>query len=199
MAPGVPQRPVEVPSGSETNANGCPDMPSGDAIPATAPPVTWEVFHGAVLPVSEDHGPAVVEGAIARCYSHTPIGALIASVQIDYRTLVDPAGGVAVVRAQTVPGDGQDALLAALDERGRPGVAEPGELCQIAGYRFITYTAAEAVIATATDCGENLQLTEGRVQWREGDWQQVLEPDGSSTPTGSVLPDLRGMTVWSGV
>ena len=200
-APGVkaPEAPGGAASPKEAGANGCPDMPSGDEVPTTPPPVRWEVFNGAVLPVSDEHGPAVVDGAVARCYAHTPTGALIAAVQIDYRALVDPGGGVEVARKQTVPGEGQEALVTALRERGRPGSAAPGELCQVAGFRFVNYTPEEAVIAIATRCGEKIQLTEDRVQWRNGDWHQVLEPDGSSSPTAAELADLSGMTVWSGV
>jgi hypothetical protein len=193
----------EEPSGGaapvEAGANGCPAMPSGDEIPVAGPPVTWEVFNGAVLPVSQEHGPRVVDGAIARCYSRTPTGALLAATQIEYRLLVDPEGGIGVVREQTVPGPGRDALVAALRERGRPGPAAPGELCQVAGYRFVAYTPSEAVIAVASACGAKFQLTESRVQWYDGDWRQVLQPDGGSSPTAALLPDLSGMTMWSGV
>jgi hypothetical protein len=193
----------EEPSGGaapvETGANGCPAMPSGDEIPVAGPPVTWEVFNGAVLPASQEHGPAGVDGAIARCYSRTPTGALIAAAQIGFRILVDPDGGVAIAREQTVAGEGQDALVAALRKRGRPTPPQPGELCQIAGYRFVAFSPQEAVIALASDCGDKFQLTESRVQWSDGDWRRVLEPDGSTSPTASVLPDLEGMTLWSGV
>jgi hypothetical protein len=195
----VPGGPSEGAAPVETGANGCPAMPSGDEIPAAAPPVTWEVFNGAVLPVSQEHGPAVVDGAVARCYSRTPAGALIAAAQIGFRILVDPDGGVAIAREQTVAGEGQDALVAALRKRGRPTPPQPGELCQIAGYRFVAFTPQEAVIALASDCGDKFQLTESRVQWSDGDWRRVLEPDGSTSPTASVLPDLEGMTLWSGV
>jgi hypothetical protein len=200
--PSEMQRPEEPAGGAapvEAAANGCPAMPSSDEIPVAGPPVTWEVFNGAVLPVSQEHGPRIVDGAIARCYSRTPTGALLAATQIEYRLLVDPEGGIDVVREQAVPGPGRDALIAALRERGRPGPAAPGELCQVAGYRFVTYTPNEAVIAAASNCRGNFQLTESRVQWYDGDWRQVLEADGDSSPTAAVLPDLSGMTIWSGV
>lgn len=182
-------------------ADGCPTMPSNENIPTTAPPVTWEVFNGAVLPVSAEHGPAVVEGPIARCYSHTPTGALIAAVQINVRSLVDPAGGLSVVREQMVPGEGREALAEALRKRGAPGEVSgtPVGFCQVAGYRFVTYTPEEAVVALAADCGQAFQVTELRVQWRGGDWHQVREPDGSSSPTVASARDLRGFTVWRGV
>lgn len=182
-------------------AEGCPTMPSNDDIPTTAPPVTWEVFNGAVLPVSVEHGPAVVEGPIARCYGHTPTGALIAAVQINIRSLVDPTGGLSVVREQMVPGEGREALAEALRKRGAPGEVSgtPAGFCQVAGYRFVTYTPDEAVVALAADCGEVFQVTELRVQRRDGDWHQVREPDGSSSPTVASAQDLRGFVVWRGV
>jgi hypothetical protein len=195
----TPEEPSAGAAPVETGANGCPAMPSGDEIPVAGPPVTWEVFNGAVVPVSEEHGPRVVDGAIARCYSRTPTGALLAAAQIGLRILVDPDGGVAIAREQTVPGPGRDALVTALRERGRPGPATPGELCQVAGYRFVAFSPQEAVIALASNCGDNFQLTESRVQWYEGDWREVRQPDGGSSPTAAVLPDLSGMTIWSGV
>lgn len=194
-----PQDRGGVAGATEVGANGCDPMPSGEEIPTTPPQVRWEVYRGAVLPVSQEHGPAVLDGAIARCYSHTPTGALLAATHIEYRFLVDPDGGMRVVQEQTVPGEGQDALVAALRERGRPEPAGPGQLCQVAGYRFVTYTPREAVIAVASACGDTLQLTESRVQWRDGDWYQVLEPDGGWSPTAALLADLSGMTIWSGV
>jgi hypothetical protein len=177
----------------------CPDMPAGDEIPETGPEVDWEIVYGAALPFSEDHGPAVVDGDIARCYSHTPTGALIAALQIEYRVLL-ARQGVDVVEEQTTAGAGQDVLIDALEERGW-SPAQPGELCQTAGFRFVTYTSEEAVIAIAARCAAsgNLQLTELRVRWEDGDWRQVLQPDGSSSPTASALADLSGMTPWGGV
>ena len=182
-------------------ADGCPPMPSSDEIPTTAPPVTWELFNGAALPASAEDGPAVLEGPIARCYSHTPTGALIAAVQINIRSLVDPAGGLSVVREQMVPGEGREALAEALRKRGAPGEVSgtPVGFCQVAGYRFVTYTPDEAVVALAADCGDVFQVTELRVQWRDGDWHQVREPDGSSSPTVASAQDLRGFAVWRGV
>jgi hypothetical protein len=140
----------------------------------------------------------VVDGSVARCYSHTPSGALLASVQIGTRYLLAP-DGVAVVREQIVPGKGQRALIDALEERG-PVEVESGDVCQVAGFRFVHYTPDRAVIARASRCpGDVLQLTEVAVEWRDGDWKVVLDENGSESATTSTLSDLTGMTAWSGV
>jgi hypothetical protein len=160
--------------------------------------VAWTIYRGIVVPSSDDHGPTVFEGGVARCYSHTPTGALIASVQIGARAIVAP-DGVTVVREQTVPGTGQAALIAALEDRG-PVEVTSGEICQVAAYRFVTYSPEQAVIARASRCPSgNLQLTQVTVEWRDGDWRLVLLDDGSESAMTSTLSDLSGMTAWSGV
>lgn len=190
--------PVGSPEAGE-RAGNCPEgMPEGDDIPETAPDVDWQVHWTVALPFSDEHGPAVIDGDIARCYARTPTGALIASAQIDHRVLLAP-DGPEVARVQTVPGVGQDRLVEVLEERGE-AEADPGTLCQVAGYRFVTYSADEAVIASASRCpSSRLQLVEVRLRWVEGDWVMVPEDDGSLTPTVSSLADLSGMVTWGGV
>ena len=141
----------------------------------------------------------VLEGDIARCYSHTPTGALLAAVQIEYRIAL-ARDGVGVAREQTVPGEGQDRLVAALEQRGWEPPT-PGEICQVAGFRIVTYTEDDAVVSLASRCASSgsLQLTEARMQWTGGDWRRVLAPDGSLSPTASALSDLGGMVEWGGV
>jgi hypothetical protein len=189
----------KAPGSDEHDEFGCPvDLPTAGRIPASPPQVAWAIYRGVVVPSSEDHGPTVVEGGVARCYSHTPTGALIASVQIGARYVVAP-DGVTVAREQTVAGKGQDALVAALEERGVVTVTA-GEMCQVAGYRFVTYAPEQAVIARAARCPDgSLQLTQLTLEWHDGDWRIVLLADGSESATASTLSDLSGMTPWSGV
>jgi hypothetical protein len=185
--------------GNGSDEYGCPvDRRTDERVPSKGPEVEWSVYQGLVVPSSDVHGPMVVEGSVARCYSHTPSGALIASVQIGSRYLLAP-DGVAVVREQTVPGKGQRALIDALEERG-PVEVQSGDVCQVAGFRFVAYTPDRAVIARASRCpGDVLQLTEVAVEWRDGDWRVVLDENGSESAITSTLTDLTGMTAWSGV
>jgi len=196
-----PERPAqrETSGGDGSDEYGCPvDRRTDDRIPSDGPKVEWSIYRGLAVPSSDVHGPMVVEGSVARCYSHTPAGALIASIQIGTRYVVAP-DGVAVVREQTVPGKGQRALMEALEERG-PVEVESGDVCQVAGFRFVVYSPDRAVIARASRCpGDVLQLTEVAVEWRDGDWKVVLDENGSESATTSTLTDLSGMTPWSGV
>ena len=167
-------------------------------MPTSGPEVEWALFRGTAVPSSDTHGPARVIGDVARCYSRTPTGALIAMVQISSRYLVSP-DGVSIAREQTIPGKGQDVLVAALERRGEVEV-QSGDVGQIAAYRFVNFTPDEAVIAVATRGPDGgLQLVELRVRWSEGDWKIVLFDDGSQFSTSSTLTDLTGMNPWSGV
>lgn len=62
---------------------------TSQAVPASAPNgVTWTMWNGEALPSSTADGPGKVTGAVPTCYSHTPVGALIALAQFDLRTEV---------------------------------------------------------------------------------------------------------------
>lgn len=178
-------------------ARPCPELPTSSEVPTAAPKAEWRIVYTVALPFSETAGPAVVQGDVARCYAHSPEGALFAAVQTGIRSIV-ARDGERVVRETTVAGPGQDALLAALRRRGWSSPA-PGELCQTAGFQIASYTPERAVISLASRCGSDLQLTQTTVVWLDGDWRAELLPDGSFSATASKLPSLRGLVAWGGV
>jgi hypothetical protein len=178
-----------------------PDAQIDQTVP-TSPPtdVQWQLYQRVALPYSTIAGPRIIDGAVARGYAHTPTGALIAAAQIPYRMLV--SGGDTwrqVVDRQIVPGPGRDRFVQVRSQVTADGPPDP-RLTQIAGFRFVTYTPGIAVIqfASKSNSGQ-LQVTTSTVQWADGDWKQVLQPDGSESPTVQSVPDLTGMVVWSGV
>lgn len=175
----------------------CPELATSTEIPTAPPKADWQIVYTAALPFSLTAGPAVIVGDTARCFARSPEGALFAAVQITTRYFL-ARDGETVAREQTVPGPGQEALLTALKQRGW-SPARPGEVCQLAGFDFASYAPERAVISFATRCGKSLQLTQTTVAWSGTDWRVELQPDGSESPTSSVLPDLRGMTPWAGV
>lgn len=175
----------------------CPEMATSTEVPTAPPKAEWKIVYTVALPFSETAGPAVVEGDVARCYAHSPEGALFAAVQIPIRSIA-ARDGERVVREQTVPGAGQEALVTVLKRRGW-SPARPGELCQIAGFNVASYTPERAVVSIAARCANGLQLTQGTVIWSGGDWREELLPDGSNSATASALPNLAGMVPWGGV
>lgn len=168
----------------------------------TSPPasVRWDLYERVALPYSATAGPGTIDGSVTRGYAHTPTGALIAAAQIPYRMLLSAGSSWhQVVEQQVVPGPGRDRFIQLRSQITTDGTPDP-RLGQIAGFRFITYTPEITVIQFATkfSSGE-LQVTTATVQWSDGDWKQVLQPDGSESPTVQAIPDLTGMVAWSGV
>jgi len=178
-----------------------PDAQLDQTVP-TSPPtdVQWQLYQRVALPYSAIAGPRIIDGAVARGYAHTPTGALIAALQIGSRELVSPGDSWhQVVEQQVMPGPGRDRYIQLRSQVTTDGPPDP-RLTQIAGFRFVTYTPGIAVIEIASKSNSGqLQMTTSTVQWSDGDWKQVLQPDGSESPTVQSVPDLTGIVAWNGV
>lgn len=170
------------------------------AVLPTAPPpdVTWELFQGVALPSSPTAGPRRVDGPVHAGYEHSPTGALLAAVQIPYRMLITPDDGWRpVVDQQLVANSGREIYRAnrskVTDDRPASGYA------QLAGFRFITYDPAVAVIGVVNRSSNGvLQAGTRTLRWLDGDWKVELGPDGG---LGLAQPvrDLAGYVPWRGV
>lgn len=185
-------------SSSGAPAQACTPVGSGQKIPtAPLPNVTWDLFDGIAEPFSSTDGPARIDGDLVSCYAHTPDGALIAAMQISERHLLS-ADWQAITMRQVAPGPGRDKYLAM-----RAGVTlapQTGTYPQWAGFSFVTYSPAAAVVQLAVRFPDGgLQMTTDTVVWSGGDWWVQLQPDGSDSPTAQPLHDLVGFVVWGGI
>jgi hypothetical protein len=172
--------------------------------PATSVPdspprhVEWRLYHTVALPYSSVAGPRHVTSAVASGYAHTPTGALLAAAQIPTRTLIAPDWR-SVVHTQVAPGAGRKAYLA---KRARvaSAAASPGQLGQLAGYKFVNYTPMLATIEFVTRFASgSMQVTTTTMEWRDGDWRQILQPGGSESPNAHAVRNLAGFVEWGGV
>lgn len=208
LAQGHPARPADGPPGpggpggtatlSTTAAAG--GTAAGGGAPLTTAPggVSWQLVDGVALPFSATDGPRNTTGGIASGFSRTPTGALLACVQTALRIgAVNPAAQAAEVRAMVI-GAGQPGLLAS-----RPATA-PAVKPQPAGFRYLSYTSAQAVIALAervTDVATNttrfVDVGELQLTWSDGDWRLV--DDGSQPPLPTALDaTLTGFVPFAG-
>jgi hypothetical protein len=190
--------PGQIASGSD---DGC-HVPAGDQTVPTATPngVTWQLYQTVALPFSGSVGPKRIEGDLVRCYAHSPLGALVAAVQIDAHLLLARDWG-SVLQTQVQAGPGRDAFSVARQRAG-PGDATvtPGQMGQVAGFRFVTYTAALAVIDVVLRFANgHMQLATGTVVWVAGDWRLQLEPTGADSPPAPAVDSLAGFVIWGGV
>lgn len=184
-----------------TASSAC-EVPTGSqAVPQYTPQdITWQLYQTVALPYSKTAGPTVVNREVARCYAHDPLGALLAASQIGVRYLIAPDWRQ-VLRLQVVSGKGWEAYVRLRSENASTAADnQPGEYSQLAGFKFVTYSPAVAVIemATQSDNG-SLQAGPVTVVWSRGDWMLQLQPNGLETAQILPISSLVGFATWSGV
>jgi len=134
---------------------------SGSEGPAQVPPVSLASvrrsgFYGVELPVSAQAGPFDTSGGVAAGFAHTPLGALLAAVNIGVRANAQwgPRIFTAVIRGQ-VTGPDAGALLAscqaAYERAAQSGGVTGGQPLGTVdvteqAFRWITYTPAAAIL-----------------------------------------------------
>ncbi|WP_336638764.1 hypothetical protein [Micrococcus luteus] len=122
----------ETPVAAEGQCN--PPRVKEKGLPAEAPEVQWERHpSGAILPVSEKHGPAVRDGEFWHCSSRSASGAIVAGISTAYNfvtgdldSAVDTPSRDALFRKNQLPSD--------------------AEFGTVEGYRVILANGDEAVI-----------------------------------------------------
>lgn len=177
----------------------CPQLADSELdLPTSAPTgVTWTLYGSVALPSSEEAGPAAAGKDVARCYAHTPVGALLANSQISVRYLAAD-DWLKVTRTQTV-GAGRDTYITdrtKAEETAVP-VGDGGSHGQIAGFRFVTYNDTTAVIQTVWRFPDGqLQAATTTVLWQDGDWRLEYPADPADP---APVDSLAGYTQWGGV
>jgi len=151
---------------------------------------------GLTLPFSPVDGPLRINGPIAAGYSHTPQGAVIATMQLlprigfgpDYRQVVAEQ----VVADQAI----KDQLISYRATHPQDNPAElAAQLSPPVGFRIESYAPDRATVVMLNRPGGNAGgFTAGRalVVWVGGDWKL---PDNSSS-TLSAVPDSTGYTLF---
>ena len=177
------------PTKPTTTAPSC-GLPGTPGLAVTgATNVRWDTQTGYPLPISATDGPARRDPTGPwSCFTDTPSGAVLAAYVIPIRV-----GGVAehwqqVAREQTMPGAGQDALLAA-------GVQANSQQVTIRGFNVSAFSQAKATVAFYVHSSA-LDLTcSTNVRWYQGDWRVELQDDGS-TSTGCSQQPPEHFTPW---
>jgi hypothetical protein len=175
--------------------------------------VRWSSFYGVELPVSAQAGPFGTSGGIAAGFAHTPLGALLAAVNIGVRANAQwgPRIFGAVIRGQ-VTGPDAAALLAgcqaAYDQTAQSGQVAGGQPLGTVhvteqAFRWITYTPAAAILdlvsAGPGDGGATVRASvQMEVVWDGGDWKVVAPPGGDWGNSAAELSSLAGYTDFPG-
>jgi hypothetical protein len=207
-------------SRSPAAAATAPASPAGTAGPGqprvprvSLASVRWSSFYGVELPVSAQAGPFGASGGVAAGFAQTPLGALLAAVNIGVRANAQwgPRIFTAVIRRQ-VTGPDASALLASCQAAygqaaqsdgvtgGQPlGTVDVTEQA----FRWITYTPAAAILdLVSAGPGSNGATVRASVQmevvWDGGDWKVVAPPGGDWGNSAAELSSLAGYTAFGG-
>ena len=175
--------------------------------------VRWSGFYGVELPVSAQAGPYDTSGGMAAGFAHSPLGALLAAVNIGVRANAQwgPRIFTAVIRGQ-VTGPDAAALLAgcqaAYDQAAQSGQVTGGQPLGTAvvteqAFRWVAYTPAAAILdLVSAGPGSNGATVRASVQmeavWDGGDWKVVAPPGGDWGNSAAGLSSLAGYTVFPG-
>jgi hypothetical protein len=209
--------------GDGHSANPAP----GQRSPAVGAPVTatpqiphvdlaglrWGEFHGVELPSSPLAGPRDTSGGLASGFADTPLGALLAALNIGVRANAQwgPAIFGPTIRDQ-VTGADAPALLASCQSAYRQarqashvtsGQPLGNAYVTEEAFRWIAYTPAGATVdlvsAGPGSQGETVRaVTRVEVVWDGGDWRVIAPPGGDWGNSAHQMSSLDGYTTFPG-
>jgi hypothetical protein len=203
--PGPGRRSPAPPAGPGTSG---PQLPRTDLAG-----LRWSGYHGVQLPSSPEAGPHHTANGLAWGFADTPLGALLAALDIAVRANAQWGPGIFVPTiGDQVTGPGAAALLASCQ-------ADYGQASQdahiIAGqplgnayvtevaFRWVGWTPADAAVdlvsAGPDSQGVTIRAsTRVEVRWQGGDWRVVAPPGGDWGNAATRLTSLAGYSIFPG-
>ena len=203
-----PARTATVHAGPSTAAGPPPARVTAGA---SRPELRWADFHGIELPVSAQAGPLHRQNGLAWGFTDTPLGAVLAAVNIGVRTAAQWGPEIyqpTITRQVTGPGtwallaaDASD--YAALRDAARVAPGQPAGrgYAVEAAYRLAAYnpSAATADIVTegpASNGTTVLAVTRVQLVWQSGDWRVIAPPGGTWASSATTAPSMTGFTAF---
>lgn len=167
-------------------SSAMPTKPPGD--------IKWRNVGAVLVPTSSAYGPTRYQGPVWSCYSHTPMGAVMASYGL-LSTLTGPEWKTVAGR-EIVPGPGQRAFVSA-GEKQKYTPPAPGSVSQPVGFQVVSYSPASATIESlAGGGGSAYTVSEQTLAWSGGDWKLVVTPDGRTGPDPQTVSSSAGFVLW---
>jgi len=173
----------------------------------------WGDFHGVELPVSPKAGPRHISAGLASGFADTPLGALLAALNIGVRANAEwgPAIFGPTIRHQ-VTGADAPALLASC----RSAYDRASQAAHVLGgrplgrayvteeaFRWVAYTPAGATVDLVSvgpgrESGLVRAVTRVEVVWGHGGWRVIAPPGGDWGNSAYPLFSLKGYTAFPG-
>ncbi|MBV9444670.1 MAG: hypothetical protein JO345_02045 [Streptosporangiaceae bacterium] len=206
-----------IPNGSSQtrgHSNRPSSAPPSAALPSS--PVTpvvdvsglhWTDFHGYRLPVSAQAGPRITASDLASGFADTPLGALVAMINIGARTAWQFGPGVfqPTIQSQVTGPYASQMLSADLDAYGSGAAEIPdiGAYASFVAYQWAGYTPSDAtadlvVEGPGADGTTIFAATQIQAQWIDSDWRVVAPPGGDWANSATQIPSLNGYLTFPG-
>lgn len=188
--------PTVTPSAASTTGLGCGVTDKRQKLPTRTPKdITWTIWRGVALPQSTSAGPLEIDNStgVTGCYSDTPVGAVIATVNIGYRMTV-AAPDTTVVDEQVADGPYKKRLRNQL-----ASYSAPDGLPQLAGFRIISYTKRYATVDLAVGNENGYATDESQMIWQDGTWKMVATADDVGSTGWHQVDDIDGYIALKGV
>lgn len=166
--------------------------------------VSWQDSHGIPLPVSKEAGPFDTAHGLASGYADSPLGALLAAVNIAARTswqFGPQVFGPTIARQVTgkFAAQMQSSDQNAWDQ-GAPESVAGTQGVREEGFSVEQYTPADAtvdVLSGAPGQG-NYAVTQIHVERAGGDWKVVAPPGGDWADSATQVQTADGFTAFPG-
>jgi hypothetical protein len=183
----------------------------GRTRPSDLAGLRWTDFYGVELPSSPSAGPRFTRGGLAWGFADTPLGALLAAVNIGVRANAQWGPGVFIptIRRQ-VMGPAASALLASCratyqQTSNALGITHGQSLGRVyvseEAFRWVNYSPGNASVDIVS-AGPGAQgvtvraVTRIEVTWSGGDWRVIAPPGGDWGNSATPLASLRGYTIF---
>lgn len=194
QASSEPSTPVESPSSTSATATGTtwPGAGCNGTTGQVMPPqqamtdVSWQPYPA--LPVAAPSSPTIgpkSNDPLRRCYQHTPAGALLAAVNIEFG-FASPAVHK-VVAEQTTPGPGRADILSGIDE-------STGSVGNVAAFRLAGCSASVCNVELIYLGGGAYADAVIPMIWSDGDWK--VNGSSKMPEPGLVQGIPAGFTAW---
>ena len=175
------------------------------------PGFRWFDFYGIDLPVSATAGPHRIHNGLSGGFTDTPLGAVLAAVNITVRTsaqwgpgiyrptinhhVVGPAAGILLAA------DNSDYAALRAAAHVAPGRPAGRAYAVEAAYRLVRYTPGSATVAIVSEGPASngtavLAVTRIHVRWLRGDWRVVAPPGGTWSRSAATVSSLSGYTAF---
>ncbi|WP_434741220.1 hypothetical protein [Micromonospora sp. SH-82] len=189
--------PAVAPQAGADNVQPVPECPPGPTVEsgrATQPDdLTWRtVGVGYRIPVSPSQGPTQVTGELMRCFSRTPIGAVLAANIIPL-TVTGPEWQ-AVADQQVLAGRSRDIMTTRRERYPSETTRRGGGT--YAGFAVDRYSPDAAVVHLLIRGGTGYAVSQVELRWDGGDWKLVLTKIGYTHESLGSVTGSAGFTLW---